>query len=259
MKKALLAVSFGTAHAETRRLTIEAIEKDLSSAFPDRAFYRAFTSGFIRKKIKASEGLSVDSVSEALERMLSDGVTDALVQPTHMLRGEEFSDVENTVRSFAPRFENLLSGAPLLSGGGDIKAIASALGEIFSYVSTGEMLGLMGHGSANTEPNPFILLQSELTSLGFSNIAVGTVEHEPGIAPVLDLANKIKPAKIYLAPLLVVSGGHALDDMAGDGESSWKTQLTRLGFETECILRGLGEYARIRDMYVSHARQAVKI
>ena len=259
MKKALLAASFGTVHAETRRLNIEAVEKDLASAFPDRGFYRAFTSGFIRKKLRETEGLCVDSLPEALERMLSDGVTDALVQPTHLLRGSEFSAVEDTVRSYARRFESLRLGTPLLSDGGDIKAMASALGEIFSYVSPGEMLGLMGHGSAETETNPFIPLQSELVSLGFKNFAVGTVEHEPGIAPVLALADKLKPSRIYLAPLLLVSGGHALEDMAGDGENSWKTLLERRGYETECVLTGLGEYARIREMYVSHARRAVKI
>ena len=36
MKKALLVVSFGTSHAETRKRTIEAIEQDLRAAFPER-------------------------------------------------------------------------------------------------------------------------------------------------------------------------------------------------------------------------------
>lgn len=36
MRKALLVVSFGTSHAETRKRTIEAIERDLRSAFPER-------------------------------------------------------------------------------------------------------------------------------------------------------------------------------------------------------------------------------
>jgi sirohydrochlorin cobaltochelatase len=34
-KKALLVVSFGTSHAETREKTIGAIEKDIADAYPE--------------------------------------------------------------------------------------------------------------------------------------------------------------------------------------------------------------------------------
>ena len=40
MEKAILAVSFGTAYGETRRKTIEAIEKELAAAFPERKLNR---------------------------------------------------------------------------------------------------------------------------------------------------------------------------------------------------------------------------
>ncbi|MCX4319518.1 MAG: sirohydrochlorin cobaltochelatase, partial [Lachnospiraceae bacterium] len=35
MKKGILVVSFGTTHPDTRRLTIEAIERRIEKAFPD--------------------------------------------------------------------------------------------------------------------------------------------------------------------------------------------------------------------------------
>ncbi len=55
-KQALLVVSFGTAHWETRKRTIEAIEKDLQAAFPQRRFYRAWTSRRILEKLRAGGG-----------------------------------------------------------------------------------------------------------------------------------------------------------------------------------------------------------
>ena len=58
-KKALLVVSFGTSYAETRKLTIEAIEQDLKAAFPDRTFYRAWTSRMIKKKLLERDGLQI--------------------------------------------------------------------------------------------------------------------------------------------------------------------------------------------------------
>ena len=40
---------------------------------------------------------------------------------------------------------------------------------------------------------------------------------------------------------MLVAGDHALNDMAGDGPESWKSRLEAAGYETECVLHGLGE------------------
>ena len=40
-KKAILAVSFGTSHNDTRAVTIDAIEQDMQNAFPDYPLYRS--------------------------------------------------------------------------------------------------------------------------------------------------------------------------------------------------------------------------
>ena len=50
-KKAILVVSFGTSVNATREKTIDRIEADIQKAMPDRAFYRAWTSGMIIRKI----------------------------------------------------------------------------------------------------------------------------------------------------------------------------------------------------------------
>ena len=73
MKKALMVGSFGTSVPETREKTIFALEKELAAAFPDRVFYRAWTSGVIRKKLLKTENMIVDSMDEALDRMAADG------------------------------------------------------------------------------------------------------------------------------------------------------------------------------------------
>ena len=88
--KAILVVSFGTSYQETCKRTIEALESDLCSHFPDRRFYRAWTSKIIRLKL-AAQGNTIDSVEDALERMQQDGIKDLLVQTTHMLPGEEYA------------------------------------------------------------------------------------------------------------------------------------------------------------------------
>ena len=42
-------------------------------------------------------------------------------------------------------------------------------------------------------------------------------------------------------PLMSVAGDHAKNDMAGDEPDSWKSILTRNGFQCENILKGTAE------------------
>jgi sirohydrochlorin cobaltochelatase len=45
--------------------------------------------------------------------------------------------------------------------------------------------------------------------------------------------------------------------MAGDEEDSWKSVLQSEGFEVECVLRGLGQYAGVQQMIVDHCGQTI--
>ena len=38
-------------------------------------------------KLKKRDGLTIHTVKEALEQMLLDGITDVIVQPTHVING----------------------------------------------------------------------------------------------------------------------------------------------------------------------------
>lgn len=258
-KKALLVVSFGTSVAETRKKTIEALEAELSAAFPDRTFYRAWTSGVIRKKLLKTENMIVDSMDEALDRMAADGTTDLLVQPTHMLTGEEYMKVVNAVRANAGRFQKVSMGAPLLETPQDLQALADAMKAAFPDLKNDQMLVWMGHGSEQIKDNVYIRLNELFASEGPDNMIVGTVEYEPGFESVLDRIRERKPRQVLLAPMMVVAGDHALNDMSGDEPDSWKSRVAALGAEPVCILRGMGEYESVRAMYVDHARKAKAI
>ena len=87
MKQAILVVSFGTAVPRARD-DIEAVETELRALRPQLPFYRAFTSPRIRR-ILADRGETIPSLEDALEQMQRDGITDAAVQPTHILYGYE--------------------------------------------------------------------------------------------------------------------------------------------------------------------------
>ncbi len=66
------------------------------------------------------------------------------------------------------------------------------------------------------------------------------------------LEKKIK--KAYLMPLMSVAGDHARKDMAGDGEESWVSILTKIGIECIPILKGTAEYDNVVEIWVDHLR-----
>ena len=256
MSKAILVVSFGTAYAETRKRTIEAIERDLSAAFPERTLYTAWTSGKILRKLKKLGEETRDTLEEALARMERDGVTDVLVQPTFLQAGYEMRMVRETLESQRSRFARIALGEVLVAGEEDLEALAAALEKHFADVGGEEALVLMGHGSDGAEFYPYEKLTAAFRRSGRENFCVGTVEFEPGIAPALAMVRARRQATTYLAPLMIVAGDHAINDMAGDGEDSWKNRLAALGTECRCVLKGLGEYPEIRELFIRHARAA---
>ena len=256
-KKALLVVSFGTSYEETRKLTIEAIEEDLRAAFPDRAFYRAWTSKIIKKKLLERDGLQIDDVKQALERMKADGIKDVLIQPTHMLAGIEFDDTISVIRAFSDEFHLITIGRPLIANEEDLNRLGRTLEEIFAEEIASGMMVFMGHGSEKNAFPVYELLQERFEQDGYGNVSVGTVEFTPGIEPVLEKIRALRPQKIWLTPLLVVAGDHATNDMSGDDEDSWKNRFTREGAEVTCIVKGLGQYPEIRNLYLEHAKAAV--
>ena len=62
--------------------------------------------------------------------------------------------------------------------------------------------------------------------------------------------------KVRLAPFMVVAGDHAINDMSSDDEDSWRSRFEAEGFQVSCVLRGLGEYEGIRNLYVKHLKEA---
>ena len=256
MSKAILVVSFGTAYAETRKKTIEAIETDLAAAFSDRTLYTAWTSGMILRKLKKLGEETRDTLVEALERMERDGVTDVLVQPTFLQAGYEMRMVRETLEAWKGRFARVALGEVLVAGERDLDALAGALERHFAAISADEALVLMGHGSEGAEFYPYEKLTEAFRRDGHENFCVGTVEFDPGIAPALALVRERKPEKTYLAPLMIVAGDHAINDMAGDAEDSWKNRIAEFGTEPVCVLKGLGEYAEVRALFAAHAGTA---
>ncbi|MBF1336933.1 MAG: sirohydrochlorin cobaltochelatase, partial [Leptotrichia sp.] len=93
---------------------------------------------------------------------------------------------------------------------------------------------------------------------GKNNIFVATVEGEVTIEDIIEKLKKTDYKKILLKPFMIVAGDHAKNDMASDEEDSWKTVLTNEGYEVTALLKGMGEYEFIQDMFMDKLEKVYK-
>lgn len=243
MEQAIVITSFGTSVPEAR-VSITAVEEALKSAAPDCVCVRAFTSSIIRR-ILAGRGENVPSVTQALERLCAAGVRKVVVQPTHLLYGFEYDKLKAEADAFAARFEQVTVGRPLLANTEDIQHFAVGLSQTYPE-RDGEAVVLMGHGTEHFANAVYPALQTALHLKGRDDLYIGTVEGWPSFDDVL---NQLKERRVLLAPLMLVAGDHAREDMAGDSPDSWKSRLEQAGVSVTCSFTGLGMLPWVQEMY----------
>lgn len=256
--KAILVVSFGTSYEATRKVTIEAIEKDIANAYPDYKLYRAWTSKMILAKLKKRDNLHINNVKEAMEEMIADGITDVIIQPTHVINGIENELMKEDALSYRESFHSIRFGTPLLTSEEDNQTVINAIAEEFSYLSEEEVLVLMGHGTTHYSNAIYAALDYAFKDKGHPNIFLGTVEAYPSMQSLMKMIKAYAPKKVVLAPFMIVAGDHAKNDMAGDDPESWYSQFVQEGFQVETVLKGLGEYKGIRQLFVKHVADTLQ-
>ena len=256
MKKAILAVSFGTTYPDTLRQTIAATEQALAQAFPDWEVRRAFTSGMIIRKLKQRDSVEIENVAQAMQRLEEEGFTHVAVQSTHVMHGEEYEKMLSQLEPFRLRMK-VSVGMPLLHAEEDYNAVAEALLNWLPPLEQDEALVLMGHGTTHFANSAYAQMEHMLQS-HCDRVYLATVEGYPTLDRVeRQLAKRPEIRRLMLAPFMLVAGDHARNDMSGQ-EDSWAAQLQAAGYLVRCILQGLGECAQIRELFVSHCRTAVE-
>ncbi len=258
-EKELLVLSFGTSFNDSRRLTVGAIEDDIEKAFPDYSVRRGFTSNIIIDHVKKRDNVSIDDIDESLQRAVDNGVKELVVQPTHLMNGLEYDELKEKIAKYESSFEKISIGEPLLTSDEDFKEVEKAITEWTSEYDDGETaICFMGHGTSAESNAVYKKMQDMLTADGYTNYFIGTVESTPSIDDVKNAVKAGNYKRVVLEPLMVVAGDHANNDMAGDEEDSWKSVFEAEGYKVECLVRGLGENEKIRQLYVNHAKKAVE-
>lgn len=244
--RGVLIASFGTTVTDKLESTLGAVEKQAAAKWPEVPIYRAFTSGMVRRKL-AKSGVMVEDVPTTLRRMVVEGITRAEVKNTFVMAGLEYARLAEDCRQSAPLFQTLELSPPLLDHPDDVTAVARLVLERHPGLPDDTVLVLMGHGTGHRGDFAYSALDCAFRDMGRDNVFVATVEGCAGLDSLRRRLKRCAPRRVVLRPFLMTVGDHAGNDMAGEGESSWKSILAGDGYRVECVLEGLTEIPGIRE------------
>ncbi len=251
-KVGILLVAFGSSEASAQ-VSFENIDRKVKEAYPGIPVRWAYTSHIIRNKL-AKQGQVLDSPEVALAKMRDERFTHVAVASLHTIPGAEYHDLRRTVGAFEIMggFERIILAYPLMATQEDMeRTVEAIIATIPKERKKDEAVVLMGHGTHHPSNAFYAALMFQL-QLRDPNIFVGTVEGYPDLALIQELLRKKKIKRLYLMPFMSVAGDHAKNDMAGDDDDSWKSVLTKAGFECVPVLKGTAEYDEFADIWVDH-------
>ena len=279
-EKEILVVSFGTSYNDSRVGDIRSIEDAIAAAFPDWSVRRAFTAQIIINHVQARDGEFIDNMEQAMDRAVANGVKVLVVQPTHLMHGAEYDEMMDVLSAYEDQFESISVAEPLLGEVGSdatvinadkeavAQAVVAAAAADAGFADAAEAAAqetafvLMGHGTAHVAKVTYSQMQTQMQTLGYDNVFIGTVEGEPEETSCEAVIEAVKAAgytKVVLRPLMVVAGDHANNDMAGAEEDSWKSMFEAAGcFDSVTAqIAGLGSIEAVQNLYVAHTRAVI--
>lgn len=261
MKKAILVVSFGTSHIEAIKNSIEKIENKVKEEFKGYEVLRAFTAHFIIRKLKEKYDLNIFTPEEALENLKAKGFEEVIIQPLHLIPGEEFDYIKGIVERKKNNFKAIKLGRPIFyyqGMNGLPEDYSLFIESIKDVLKDEESVILFGHGTEHPSNAVYGMLQTVLIDEGYENVFVATVEGYPTIKNVLKKLKAKGITEAKLVPLLLVAGDHAKNDMASDEDDSLKSILQKEGIEVKLHLYGLGELDKFDALYINRIYDSIE-
>ena len=249
-RAAVLLVSFGTTHDDTRAATIDAFYHKVKEAFPQLTVTRSFTSRIILRRLKA-RGIEIDTPLEALLKLRAQGITHVVIQSTNIIEGEEMESLRKDVETMKPFFKEIRLGTPLLYSTEDAFHVVEILTQRHPVnEKQKEHVLFVGHGTEGPATAIYSQLDYMLKSTGHPYHHVATIEGYPTQEDALRLIQAQKGKLVTLVPLMFVAGDHAKNDISED----WKNALEARGLQVQLSIEGLGEIPEIQDIFMEHLR-----
>ncbi len=260
-RTAIVLASFGSTVKEAREVEA-AFVRETEKRYPGARVVLANTARIVMKK-NAKAGIHVPSLFRALADLADEGFTHVAVQGMQIIPGEEFEGLAAVARAQENLPKGIASisvGAPLLASNEDCEKAAKALiAALPKERKQSEPVIFVGHGTSHgTGGMVYPALQWHMARQA-PKIYISTIEGTPAqddTLAILGDAGKGKPV-VWVAPLLALAGDHAVNDLFGDADDSWKGALTRRGWQVREAFVPLYTIPAIRDIWFAHLDAAL--
>lgn len=222
----IVIAAFGTSMPCGQK-NLEDFDKMVLERFPNADVRWALTSKMVAKKLKNSgqhtifaRKVPIKNLDEVYADLVKEGKKNAVVQSLHNMVGTEF----RKVLSSPSKGLNVKYGYPLLFDPSNIKNVADVLSGDFGSDNSATIL--CGHGNeTHPEFNAALIELDKHLADNYKNTYVCTVEGPPETEAFAKIKANKKITSVRFIPLMIVAGDHIENDVMGDDENSWKSQL----------------------------------
>jgi len=244
-KPTIILTAFGTSVPEARKV-FDYIDQKTKKNYPNYEVRWAFTSSFIRKKLK-KQGTITFSLSEVIDQLKTQKVTDIVIQSLHVVPGQEFKEISQVDTTGL----NVSIGTALLTTDDDIKKTITAISD---QIAPDCQNIVVGHGNDHyPEYNQQLIAFDKALKSRHSNAVLCSVEGKPGSGFIEKLHGK-NLARVNFIPLMIVAGDHIMNDVMGE-EDSWKSMINA---KTSTFTTPLGYNDKVLDIYFEHIDTALE-
>ena len=241
-RPAIVLVAFGTSNAKARKV-FDHIDAAAKKRYPEYEIHWAFTSQFIRKKLKR-QGIDIKNLNEVVADLKKVGHASAVFQSLHVAPGQEFNEIDDVDTSGL----RIAVGNALLADDKDIKAVIAA---IDGHIKKGMPNVLICHGNKkHPEYNRQLVALAEKIESQYANVVVCSINGQPG-TDKLEKAKReaAKSGSVHFIPMMVVAGVHVMEDVLSDEDDSWKNVV---GAKKTTCDKPLGYNDKILAIYFGH-------
>jgi sirohydrochlorin cobaltochelatase len=239
-KTSVLIVAYGTNTLERLEKLKNPIEAIIKKHVADMNVEIAFTSDFMRKKLRDSSGVNINSISHMLQELVSRGYEKIIIQPMLVIPASEYNKIFEALEKYKDTEVEFIIEETMLQGKENIKNAANFIIKESGHLKEDENIIWVGHGTLHESNRVYEELQSEIRKKT-DNIFIGTLDGKPDKKDIINKLNKKNRKKVFLRPYLLSHGRHVSYDIFGKQEKSWLRALESSGIIVECIPKVLLE------------------
>ena len=129
---------------------------------------------------------------EAMDKLIADGYTHLIIQPTNIIVGVEMEALQKEVALYSKKFKDIRLGTALLHSPEDYQATVKAIAASLQGKTKGDCV-FVCHGTYHPANSTYGMLDYVMKAQGHKNYHVGTIEGYPTMDDVIrELENNLR-------------------------------------------------------------------